>query len=70
MKGMKTIALVLVVLIALTMLFGCTTNEPVIDDNAPIVTTQGEANTALNDASTNLSGVKQTLDDIDNALTE
>ena len=55
---------------ALTMLFGCTAIEPVTDDNAPKVTTQDEANSALNDASTDLSGVKQTLDDIENTLTE
>jgi len=70
MKTIKTLAIILVVLMALTMLFGCTAIEPVTDDNAPKVTTQDEANSALNDASTDLSGVKQTLDDIENTLTE
>jgi len=71
MKGIEKIAILVFVLMALTMLFGCTTPGPDTNDsNAPKVTTQGEANSALNDASTNLSSVKQTLDDIDNTLTE
>ena len=68
MKGMKAIAILIVILLALTMIIGCT--EPVTDDNAPKVTTQDEVSNTLNDASTDLSGVKQTLDDIDNTLTE
>ena len=55
---------------ALTMFFGCTGTEPIPDSNTPKVTTQDEASAGLNDASTGLSGVKQTLDDIDNTLTE
>ena len=71
MKTIKTLAIILVVLMALTMLFGCTTTQPVTgDNNAPKVTTDTEAGNALNDASTDISGVKQTLDDIENSLTE
>jgi hypothetical protein len=68
MGKMEKLAIVLVVLMAFTMFFGCT--EPLVDDGTPQVTTQEEAGNALNDASTDLSGVKQTLDDIENTLTE
>lgn len=66
----KIIAIILLAIIAITMLFGCTGTEPVTDANAPKVTTQEEANKTLNDASTGLSGVKSTLDDVENALTD
>jgi len=69
-EKIKKIAIVIIVLMALTMFFGCTGTEPIPDSNTPKVTTQDEASAGLNDASTGLSGVKQTLDDIDNTLTE
>jgi hypothetical protein len=70
MENTKIISIMLLALIALTMLFGCTNPEPVTDGNTVKVTNQAEANKTLNDASTDLSGVKSTLDDVENSLTD
>ncbi len=66
----KIISIMLLALMALTLLFGCTGDGNVADTNTPKVTTQAEANKTLNDASTDLSGVKSTLDDVENTLTD
>jgi hypothetical protein len=72
MKTLKIIAVTVLVLMAFAMLFGCTGNGnvPGTDTNAPKVTTSAEANKTLNDASTDLSTIKQTLDDIENTLSK
>jgi PBP1b-binding outer membrane lipoprotein LpoB len=65
MDTKKIIAILLLAMVALTMLFGCFEQE-----TGTKVTNQAEANKTLNDASTDLSGVKQTLDDVENELTQ
>jgi len=65
---MKLIAVLVLVMIVFTLFFGCTVTDDT--NGAPKVTTQAEANQSINDASTDLSGVKQTLDDIENDLTQ
>ena len=52
------------------MLFGCTGAGPVTDSNTQKVTNQAEANNTLNDASTGLSGVKDTLDGVESSLSK
>ena len=66
MEKIVVVALIVAGLLAFTLIFGCTT--PVEDTNTPI-TNSAQAANALNDASTGLSGVKNTLDDVDADLT-
>jgi len=70
MENTKLIAIMLLALVAITLLFGCTGSGPVTDGNTAKVTNQAEANKTLNDASTDLSGVKSNLDDVENTLTK
>lgn len=63
---MRAIALVLIVLIAVSILFsGCvqpTTNVKVTNDT--------QASNTIADVGTDISGISQSLDDIDNTLSD
>jgi len=70
MGKIKIISILLLSLIVIAMLFGCTGAGPVTDSNTQKVTNQAEANNTLNDASTGLSGVKDTLDGVESSLSK
>jgi uncharacterized protein YxeA len=71
---MKKILAILITAMLLAVLFGCTTIEPNPngdDTNAQLkVTNQKEATDALSDVSTDISGINQSLNEIDDTLTK
>jgi peptidoglycan hydrolase CwlO-like protein len=63
----KILAICLIISLALVM-FGCTTTE--VNDTNTTVTTENEANQSIDDLSSDLTGLEDTINDIDNLLGE
>ena len=70
---MKKIIAILILISVVVLVIGCTApediNTPAGDDNFT-VNTAAEANNAVGDIGTDLSGISDSLDDIDDTLTE
>ncbi len=71
---MKKIITILLIAMLIAALFGCTnpdTNPPGTDQNGQIkVTNQKEVSDTLSDVSTDISGINQSLNEIDDTLTK
>lgn len=68
---MKAIYLILVAMVLFAMFFGCTQKIPVTsDDNAIKVTSQEQVDSTASDVSTDISGINNSLNEIDSALSE
>ena len=66
---MKKIYIVLAVLLAVSILFsGCTETQTVSDTDKVVVTNSDEANQTLNDASVDITGIDNTLSELDDSL--
>ena len=70
MKKIIAIGITLVVLVAMVSYMGCTEPEQPPADDGSKVTNQQEADSTLNDISTDLSGITNSLDEIDDTLTQ
>jgi hypothetical protein len=69
---MKTVYLILVAMVLLSLIFGCTQN-PInnqTDVNVPKVTTQEQVDLTTSDVSTDISGINSSLNEIDSLLSE
>ena len=74
---MKKIIVIILCVMLVGILLGCTT--PIEDNNAPdtntpnggvVVNSQAEADSTLDDIGTDISGISDSLDGIDNTLIE
>ena len=67
----KVIFTLVILIIALTIFFGCTTAGTDSNVSTPVkINSPIEANEAINDVSTDISGISNLLDEIDNTLTD
>ena len=65
----KTIVILIVILlIGALFLGGCTETDP--DDSGSTINSAAEADETIDNASLDISGINNSLDDIDNLLTE
>jgi PBP1b-binding outer membrane lipoprotein LpoB len=68
---MKKFFGLLIVLIIFFSLFGCVNESDSTDENTtPLLTNQSEVDLVTSDIGTDLSGINNTLEDIDSVLSE